>query len=71
MKLMQKIGYFRLVLVPLGLLIILTAYNNSIIGMGLVGVVVLIFGILNKCLLLGKCEVEYEADSTKNESKEL
>jgi len=70
-KLIQKIGYFRLALVPLGIIIIYYAYQNKILLMGLVGVVVLIFGALNKCLLLGKCEIEeqYPTRGSKNEPK--
>jgi hypothetical protein len=65
MNLINKIGFFRLTLIPLGVAIIVSAYNNGIIGMGLVGVVVLIFGILNRCLLLGQCEVEDKASDKK------
>ena len=58
MKLIHKIGFFRLTLVPIGLLIIGSAISNGILGMGIVGGVVLLFGYMNKCLLMGKCDVE-------------
>ena len=56
-KLIEKYGFFRLTLIPLGLVIIFSAIANQIIGMGIFGLIVLIFGLLNKCLLLGNCEV--------------
>lgn len=56
-KVINKIGFFRLTLVPIGIAIIVTAYQNRIIGMGVVGVIVLGFGVVNKCLLMGKCEI--------------
>jgi hypothetical protein len=56
-KFIQKIGFFRLTLVPIGIAIIITAINNSIIGMGIVGAVVFGFGLMNKCLLFGNCEL--------------
>lgn len=58
LQLIYKIGFFRLVLVPIGIAIIITAYLNGIIGMGIVGAIVLVFGVLNKCLLMGKCEID-------------
>lgn len=57
-KFIDKIGFFRLLLVPIGLAIIITAFINGIWGMGIVGVIVLVFGVFNKCLLLGQCEVK-------------
>lgn len=57
LDLIHKIGFFRLLFVPIGIAIIITAILNGIIGMGIVGGVVLIFGILNKCILMGQCEV--------------
>lgn len=47
----------------MGIAIIWSAVANSLIGMGLIGLVVLVFGILNKCLLLGKCDVPEERSS--------
>lgn len=58
LQFIQKIGFFRLLLVPIGIAIIITAYIHGILGMGLVGAVVLLFGLLNKCLLMGKCEID-------------
>jgi len=58
MKFIDKIGFFRLTLIPVGLIIIISAYINGIWGMGIVGAIILVFGALNKCLLLGQCEVE-------------
>jgi hypothetical protein len=64
LKLIDKIGFFRLTLIPLGLVIIISAFQNNILGMGIIGAIVLIFGLFNKCLLLGKCEI----NETKNNS---
>lgn len=58
MKLIRKIGFFRLLLTPLGILIMISAYQNHIWGMGLVGLVILVFGLLNRCLTTGKCETD-------------
>lgn len=58
MKFIDKIGFFRLTLIPLGLVIIITAIVNHIWGMGLVGAIILVYGILNKCLITGQCEVD-------------
>lgn len=58
MKWIDKIGFFRLTLIPLGLIIIVSAILNGILGMGIVGGVILVFGLMNKCLLMGKCDVE-------------
>lgn len=66
MKIIEKIGFFRLTLIPLGLVILFSAYRNGIWGMGLIGALILIFGSLNKCLLFGKCDV---ADEPSNKSK--
>ncbi len=59
-KLIKKIGFFRLLQVPLGIVIIITAYNEKIWGMGIVGAIILIFGLLNKCLVSGKCETDFD-----------
>lgn len=56
-RLIEKIGFFRLTLIPMGIAIICSAVSNRLLGMGIIGAVVLVFGVLNKCLLLGKCEV--------------
>lgn len=66
-RLIEKIGFFRLTLIPLGLVIIISAIFNQIIGMGIIGSVVLIFGLLNKCLLLGKCEVPQSRKDEKED----
>lgn len=63
MKIIDKIGFFRLTLIPLGLLIMVSAFINYILGMGVVGLVILIFGLQNKCLLLGRCEVDSKDES--------
>jgi len=68
MKWIDKIGFFRLTLVPVGIIIIVSAISNGIIGMGLVGLIILIFGLLNKCLLFGHCEIE---EKPKEENKRL
>lgn len=59
----NKIGFFRLTLIPIGVAIIITAIYHSIWGMGLVGLIVLLFGVLNKCLLMGQCEVDVPTKS--------
>ncbi|MBS1645820.1 MAG: hypothetical protein JST67_00625 [Bacteroidetes bacterium] len=56
-KIIEKYGFFRLTLIPLGVVIIISAIINGIWGMGVVGLIVLIFGLMNKCLLLGNCEI--------------
>ncbi len=56
-RLIEKFGFFRLTLIPLGLAIIISAISNEILGMGVVGLIILIFGLMNKCLLLGNCEI--------------
>lgn len=65
MKFIDKIGFFRLTLIPLGLTIIITAIINSIWGMGIVGVIILIYGILNKCLITGQCDIEDKPNTLK------
>ena len=64
-RLIEKFGFFRLTLIPLGLAIIISAFVNHIIGMGLVGLVILVFGILNKCLLFGHCEIDPQDKNKK------
>jgi hypothetical protein len=64
-KLIEEYGFFRLTLIPLGLVIIISAIVNQIIGMGIVGLIVLIFGLLNKCLLLGNCKVPQKRKNEK------
>lgn len=56
-RLIEKFGFFRLTLIPLGLTIIISAIINEIFGMGVVGLIILIFDLMNKCLLLGNCEI--------------
>ncbi len=63
-KLIEKYGFFRLTLIPLGLVIIISAIVNGILGMGIVGGVVLVFGMLNKCLLLGQCDIDEKSSKT-------
>ncbi|MCU0360289.1 MAG: hypothetical protein MUF75_06140 [Bacteroidia bacterium] len=57
-NIINKIGFFRLTLIPIGITILITAIYHGIWGMGLVGLIVLAFGVLNKCLLMGQCEVD-------------
>lgn len=66
MKFIDKIGFFRLTLIPLGLVIVISAIVNHIWGMGIVGAIILVYGILNKCLITGQCEVD---DKLTNSSK--
>jgi hypothetical protein len=70
-KLINRIGFFRILYVPIGIAIIISAIVNGIIGMGIVGGIILVFGILNKCILMGQCELpETQDDLTlKNKSK--
>jgi hypothetical protein len=68
LQLIQKIGFFRLLQVPIGIAIIIGAIANNIIGMGIIGVIVLIFGLLNKCLLMGKCEVDLDRSIDKKDT---
>lgn len=59
MKLIRKIGFFRLVQTPIGIAIIVSAYQNQLWGMGIIGLVVLVFGLLNRCLTSGKCGTDF------------
>lgn len=59
LKLIQKIGLFRIVLTPIGVWIIYTAFERKEWLMALVGLVVLIFGLLNRCLTTGKCATDF------------
>ena len=65
MKFIGKIGFFRLTLIPVGLAIIITAIINDIWGMGIVGAIILVYGILNKCLITGQCDVEDKPNKPK------
>jgi hypothetical protein len=58
MRFIDKIGFFRLTLIPLALVIIITAIVNGVWGMGIIGAIILVYGILNKCLITGQCDVE-------------
>lgn len=69
MNIIDKIGFFRLTLIPLGLVIIITAIVNGIWGMGLVGAIILVFGILNKCLLFGQCEVDNKSTNSSKDKQ--
>lgn len=60
MKLIKKFGFFRLLQVPIGIWILVVAYQEKIWGMGIVGAIILIFGLLNKCLMSGKCETDFD-----------
>ncbi len=66
MKFIDKIGFFRLTLIPLALVIIITAIINGIWGMGIVGAIILVYGILNKCLITGQCDVEDKPNNQNN-----
>ncbi|MBL7896690.1 MAG: hypothetical protein JNK50_15440 [Bacteroidia bacterium] len=63
LKLIQKIGLFRIVLTPIGVWIIYTAFERKEWLMALVGLVVLIFGLLNRCLTTGKCATDFNPPS--------
>ncbi|MBL7909442.1 MAG: hypothetical protein JNJ41_00135 [Bacteroidia bacterium] len=66
-KLIERFGFFRLTLMPLGAVIIISAIINGILGMGVVGLIVLIFGLMNKCLLLGNCEIRERKKKNNSE----
>jgi cadmium resistance protein CadD (predicted permease) len=59
----KKIGFFRLLLSPIAIAILITAYQQQIWEMGLVGLIILGFGLMNKCLLSGKCETDFDHNS--------
>ena len=67
MNFIDRIGFFRLTLIPVGLIIIISAIINNIWGMGIVGAIILVFGVLNKCLLLGNCEVPENKKKSNSE----
>lgn len=58
MNFIDRIGFFRLTLIPVGLIIIISAIINNIWGMGIVGAIIIVFGALNKCLLFGQCDID-------------
>lgn len=66
MNIINRIGFFRLTLIPVGLIIIISAFINGIWGMGIVGAIILVFGILNKCLLFGQCDVDDKPEEKRN-----
>ena len=63
LNLIKKIGFFRLLLTPIAVAILITAYQQHIWGMGLVGLIILGFAVMNKCLLSGKCETDFDDNS--------
>jgi len=67
LKFIEKVGFFRLTLIPIGIVIIVSAIMHGLLGMGIFGFIVLGFGALNKCLLMGNCEVPKEKN-TKNKN---
>lgn len=64
-KLIEKYGFYRLTLMPLGIVILISAIVNGIWGMGIVGGIVLVFGMLNKCLLMGQCDINDKPEKNK------
>lgn len=66
-KLIEKYGFFRLTLIPLGTVIIISAILNGIWGMGIIGIIVLVFGMLNKCLLMGRCDIDNKPTKNKKQ----
>jgi len=58
MKLLLKIGIYRLLYTPFSMWILYTAWEQGLWTMGLIGGVTLFFGLTNRCLLNGKCETE-------------
>ena len=57
-RIINKIGIFRLVFTPLAAWILFTAYERQDWMMGLVGGVVLFFGLKNWCLMGGSCSID-------------
>lgn len=53
----NRIGLFRLVLTPFAAWIIYTAFEKNDWVMGIVGGIILVFGLLNWCLIGGKCKI--------------
>lgn len=58
-RIINKIGFFRLVLTPIGIGVLVSSYHNRILGMGVIGLLIIAFGLSNRCLLSGKCETDY------------
>ena len=58
LKFINKIGLFRLVLAPLAIWILYTAYERQDWMMAAVGGVVLFFGLKNWCLMGGNCSID-------------
>lgn len=59
MKLLRKIGIYRLLYTPFAVWIIYTAWQQHIWLMAIIGVVTLFFGLTNRCMLSGKCDTEF------------
>jgi hypothetical protein len=57
--LINKIGLFRIVLTPLGIWIMYKAFAERDWLMGVVGLIVLTFGLLNRCMTTGKCAADF------------
>lgn len=57
LNLINRIGLFRLVLTPTATWILWSAFERKDIIMGGVGLIVLVFGLFNWCLIGGKCKI--------------
>lgn len=55
-KLIEKIGFFRLVYTPLGFAILLNGLVHGILLMALIGAGLTYVGLRNRCPLGGSCE---------------
>ena len=47
---------------PLGLLIMVSAFVKGILGNRNIGLLVLAFGLYNKCIFMGNCEIDAKED---------
>ena len=60
LRVINKIGLFRIILTPMGIWILYMAFDRGEWLMGAVGLVVLVFGLMNRCMTTGKCAVDFE-----------
>lgn len=58
LKLINKIGIFRILFIPLSVWMFFTAYDRQDWMMAAVGAVVLFFGIKNWCFVGGNCSID-------------
>lgn len=66
-KLIDKIGFFRLVHTPLGFAILLNGLVHGILLMALIGAGLTYVGLKNRCPLGGSCDIKPKRKLTQEE----